>query len=61
MDLSGFSTSAAKWVNLNSDGTPGALTQVPGGSWYYLLWVLLYEPWKLWVWLMASTTTLGIH
>lgn len=36
MDLSGFSTSAAKWVNLNSDGTPGVLAQVPGGSWYYL-------------------------
>ena len=26
-----------------------------------VLWVLLYKPWKLWVWLMASMTTLGIH
>ena len=26
-----------------------------------VLWVLLYKPWKLWVWPMASMTTLGIH
>ncbi|KAL2822672.1 virulence plasmid 65kDa B protein-domain-containing protein [Aspergillus cavernicola] len=35
LGLSGLSTPAAQWVDLNGDGAPGVLAQVPGCGWYY--------------------------
>ncbi|KAF7586480.1 hypothetical protein BBP40_008805 [Aspergillus hancockii] len=35
LKLSGLSTRRAQWVDLNGDGAPGVLVDIPDGGWYY--------------------------
>ncbi|KAE8309263.1 virulence plasmid 65kDa B protein-domain-containing protein [Aspergillus transmontanensis] len=35
LDLAGLSTGDGQWVDLDGAGTPGVLSTVPGGDWYY--------------------------
>ncbi|PLB53297.1 SpvB-domain-containing protein, partial [Aspergillus steynii IBT 23096] len=35
LDAAGLATGEAQWVDLNGDGAPGVLVEVPGGGWYY--------------------------
>ncbi|KAB8220806.1 SpvB-domain-containing protein [Aspergillus novoparasiticus] len=35
LDVSGLATGEAQWLDLNGDGAPGVLAEVPGGGWYY--------------------------